>query len=475
MKDQATFRTGWLKYGLLIALVACGVAGGIYLSGEWTEGRSVTPVESGNDGGPTVAMPSYTRRFALTARDAKDTMEAPELAADSAGRVFLTWASKTGEAERTVFLTRTTDACRTFEAPKAFSKGGVFRTKSKGKRGGYERRATPHLAVVKEKLHLGWSEASTDGSQMRFLLATSTDAGATFDPAHPVHKGAEANPTFTALGVGPGGEVACAWLGGPAGQQPFAAVRRAGASTFEEERLIHPGQDGKGVCPCCPMAACFAPDRTVYVAFRNIAEGYRDIAIGVLRPGQTKFEGPFPVVPPRWKFDGCPHDGPSLAVLGEHLHVVWMDARSGSPRCYHARAKLADMAFTSEELHAIPVGTQGNAKLLVDAAGRLHVVWEESTTAPSAANAGKHQHKAPTPTPGSGGRAIQYAVLGPDGRFGSPQAVAQRLGAFQTRPAITVTSAGRVIVAWNELDEKGKAIVVSPVPSGELVAQGGRP
>jgi hypothetical protein len=465
MMKRVTFRAGWVKSGLIVVLLAGGAGGGFYLSGIHTAGchnpdpdpPARTPVEKPSDGPPS----TFTHRFALTSRDAKDTIEAPELAADSAGRVYLAWGSKTADAERSVYFTRTTDAGRSFDVPKAVSKGGVFKSRTKGAREGHERRATPHVAVKGQELHLTWSEGATDGATMRLLLATSTDAGMTFGPPCAVDQAPEANPTFTALAAGPNAELACAWLGGPAGQQPFAAVRRAGATAFEEERLIHAGQDGKGVCPCCPLAACFAPDGTLYVAFRNIADGYRDIAIGVLKPGKAKFEGPFPVVAPSWKFNGCPHDGPSLAVVGEHLHVVWMDARSGPQRCYHARAKLADMAFSAEELHAIPAGTQGNAKLHADAAGRLHAVWEESATAPPTGDAEKHQHGPPTVTPGAGGRAIWYAVLGSDGRFGSPRTVAPRIGAFQTRPAITVTNAGRALVAWNELDETGKAIVVN--------------
>jgi hypothetical protein len=472
MNRQRTCRPAWVKYGLLLVLVAGGGAGGLYLSGAWSDQQ---PGKTGNGGESTVPGSACTHRFPLTPRDAKDTVEAPDLAADATGRVFLTWASKTGEAERTVYLTRTLDVGRTFDAPRALTTGGVFRSGSRGKKDGHERRATPHLAAIGPELHLTWSQADLDGSHIRLLLATSADAGATFDAPRAVHQEADANPTFTALGVGPGGEIACAWLGGPVGQQPFGAVRRAGASTFEAERLVHAGQDGKGVCPCCPLATCFAPDGTLCVAFRNIAEGYRDIAIGILRPGQAKFEGPFPVVPPAWKFSGCPHDGPSMVVRGEHLHIVWMDARSESPRCYHARARLADMAFTSEALHPISIGTQGNAKLHLDAAGQLHVVWEESGVAPPAEVSGKHQHGAPTLTPGAGGRAIQHATLGSDGRFGSPQAVAPRPGAFQTRPAIVVTSAGRIVMAWNELDEFGKAIVVHSVAGCATCAEGGRP
>lgn len=136
------------------------------------------------------------------------------------------------------------------------------------------------------------------------------------------------------MSVGPSGELACAWLGSAAGsQQPFAAVRPAGADAFEQELLVYPGEEDAGVCPCCALTTCFAADGTLFVAFRDIQDGYRDIAVSVLRPGHAKFEGPFPVTAPTWKLNGCPHDGPSLAVLGDHLHVAWMDARTGSSRC----------------------------------------------------------------------------------------------------------------------------------------------
>ena len=104
--------------------------------------------------------------------------------------------------------------------------------------------------------------------------------------------------------------------------------------------MVYAGENNKGVCPCCATAVCFADDGTLYVAFRNIQGAYRDIAVARLCPGQLNFEGPFPVTPNSWKFNGCPHDGPSLAVVGDELHVVWMDAHSGPSRCYHARAEL---------------------------------------------------------------------------------------------------------------------------------------
>jgi hypothetical protein len=116
-----------------------------------------------------------------------------------------------------------------------------------------------------------------------------------------------------------------------------------------------------------------------------------------------------------------------------------------------------------QELHAAGPGTQGNVKLAVDHGGGLHAVWEESLAdeplAQADASGGHagHQHGPPT----GAGRAIMhaYAPLG-EGRFHPPQAVRPRAGCFQSRPAIACGADGLVVIAWTELDEAGKRVVI---------------
>jgi hypothetical protein len=129
------------------------------------------------------------------------------------------------------------------------------------------------------------------------------------------------------------------------------------------------------------------------------------------------------------------------------------------------------MKFESRELHAIDGGAQGNAKLLADTSGGLHVVWEESVGA-QIPDSG-HSHGAPK-TGSGGGRAIWYAYRAP-GRadFGPAMPVAQKAGIFQTRPAIAVAPAGDTFLAWNEWDEKGKAVVVTRLTEPRRIAMGG--
>ncbi len=464
--SQCACRMSWVKFGLLAVLAGGGAVTGLYLAEQ--SPNTVLPT---NCDEPPIAcaspepVPLLQHRFPLTSLDAKDSQEAPELTVNCCGKLFLAWGSKTSDTERTVFLTRSVDDGKSFDSPREISKGGIYKTPGKGKTGGHERRATPHLTAMGKEVHLTWNEALADGSGMRNVLASSNDTGATFGPPQTVHSGEGAKPAFTAFARAPGGVLGCVWLDERNGtQQVFASVRPDEAPAFNTELLVHQGQPGKGVCPCCPTAAAFAKDGTLYVAFRNINEGYRDIAISRLRPGQSAFEGPFPVMEKTWKFDGCPHDGPSLAVIGDTVHVAWMDARSGPQRCYHAQAKVADMKFEAKELNAAAKGTQGNPKLHADMSGNLHAVWEESIGAEPASDphAG-HQH-GPPKVGGTTGRAVSYSSI-PAGKteFGPVRAVAPKAGAFQTRPSVAGSSKG-VFIVWNELDTTGKAIVVTQLP-----------
>ncbi|MDY3554820.1 hypothetical protein R5W24_003949 [Gemmata sp. JC717] len=457
-------RPGWAKYAVLFVLAACGLGGGLYLA----DGPPEPPPPTAGEAAP----PTVPCRFALSAADAKDTLEAPTLATDAGGRVYLAWASRTGDDERTLYLASSDDGGRHFAPTRAVARSGVFKAVSqmKGKTVTRELRMVPHLVAAGPALHLAWTETVPGGNGVRMAAVESRDRGDTFGAPAQVHQGAGARPTFTALTAGPDGSLLASWLDNRnKAQQCFAAVRPAGAAAFEPEVVVHTGDDDKGVCPCCPTASLIAPDGTAYVAFRNVANGYRDIALGVKRLGASSFDV-VPVITPTWAFNGCPHDGPSLALVGDTLHVAWMDSRTGSQRCYHASARRSDLKFAAQELNAGAGGTQGNAKLFADATGTLHAVWEESSGA-EPAPAPKHQHEPVAPTVGAGGgRAIMHRAMPPGAaQFGAVRAVAPKAGAFQTRPAITGTPTGEIVVAWNELDESGKAVTVVPLAGAGAV------
>ncbi|HXD87452.1 MAG TPA: hypothetical protein VN641_13230 [Urbifossiella sp.] len=441
------------RFGLLAILVIAGAAGGVYLSSRGA-GEPQPALAPSEPDAPRIAA-----RFALSNFDAKDTVEAPDIAIGPDDGINLVWGSKTAAAERSVLFTRSVDGGQSFETPRAVRQAGIYRSAAKESKGGYERRASAHVAVQGEAIVLSWCEALPDRTAMRMVVAASTDGGRSFTDPRSVHTGARANPTFTAVAAGPEEALACAWLDDRRGiQEPFASIRQASVAAFEPERVVH----SQGVCPCCPLAACFGPDGTLYIAFRNINDGYRDIAICRKKKAQAAFEGPFPVVSNAWKFDGCPHDGPSLVVTGSTIHAAWMDARGGPQRCYYARADTTDMKFEARELHPNAPGTQGNARLIADGLGGLYAVWEESLGVEASADAGHHHGP---PKLGGSGRAIMLAHKpATAAEFGAARAVAPKPGAFQSRPCLARRSDGDLVLAWMELDESGKVVVVAHVP-----------
>src|SRR5205085_10759314 len=136
------------------------------------------------------------------------------------------------------------------------------------------------------------------------------------------------------------------------------------------------GADGKGVCPCCDLAVLPAADGGLFVAFRNAAGGNRDVYVTRSLPG-GRFGEPVCVTDGHWPFEGCPHDGPALALCGGRLQVAWMDAHGGKRRVYLASSSPDALHFTGRELCPEVPGEQGHPK--VAAAGDvLHVVWDNS-------------------------------------------------------------------------------------------------
>jgi hypothetical protein len=480
--SNATFSRGglpiWLPFLTVLAL--SGLAAGYF----WPPKASVTtesPAAPNSDGidSPAASAPDLIQEFPLPAADVRDTQQAPSLAVGPDCQVYVSWESKSGEATKALMFTAAPNSTAAFEQPRVVAASGIFKSGG-GSRGGHERRMLPRVASYGRTVAVAWSDAPADGSRVQMLLAESLDGGQSFGKPVVVHASTEARPTFIAMAANSQGRIAASWLDCRTGpQQVYAAVRPAADAEFVADSLVCAGQNDQGVCPCCPTASLVMEDGRVLVAYRGLADGYRDTWISQFNPNApAKFSEPVAVVPPTWKFDGCPHDGPALAAAGEWLHVAWTDAHSGRQRAYFGRARLSDLKFVAQELNAAGPGTQGNVKLAINDSGGVHAVWEESLTEELPTDSGSgspsgHQHALPT----GAGRVIvhAYAPQG-DGRFGPAQAVRPQPGSFQTRPAVACGAGGELVIAWTELDESGKRVVVVRRSLGERTAlqPGGR-
>jgi hypothetical protein len=391
--------------------------------------------------------------------------------------VVLAWASqeKDGDNVRTLYLAHSTDRGGSFGIPVAWRSVPIYRYTSgnpaRERKMAFSTHVLPRLAATRDSLALGWVEAIDGGPTVQFLVARSHDGGRTYTAPVPAHGANTSRPGFTVLAADTDGGLACGWL---SNQQPHFSSSPAGSEGFTPEQLVFAGPEGKGICPCCDVAVAVTPERSALVAFRNSDSGHRDIWLarggadvpGGVR-GEASFAAPIAVSQEPWTFTGCPHDGPSLVLAGDRLHLAWMDAHTGTGRVYHAVLPATDPRF---DPHPRPLnrrarGSQGHPKLAADGKGHVHAVWDEGLApdppVPAAgATAGEPRHQHAAPAAGGAGRAIMYAVSRDGGAtFSEAKALVPSPGAYQLQPALTAGPDGTVFVTWNEIDQDGKHVV----------------
>jgi hypothetical protein len=461
---------------------------------------------------------AVVQRFALQPADVTADRETPAVAVAPDGTVVMAWASQAeaNASVRTLYLARTGDGGTTFETPVAWRSVPIYRFTSGGGGGSGARPSTsgasgekeggrkmsfsthvlPRLTATPAGLALGWVEAIDGGSTVRYLVARSNDGGKSFSEPVAVHGADASRPGFTTLTADADGGLACGWLDGrDQGQRPFWSAWPADSDGFGPEQLVYDGPDGNGICPCCDVAVA-TTGRTTFVAFRNSDAGHRDIWIarggnesGGARTGNQgrAFAAPIPVTPDAWTFNGCPHDGPSLALAGENLAVAWMDAHTGTSRVYFAVAPAhedgAGLRFHPRPLAPQGRGSQGHPRLVADRGGTLHAAWDEglapeapATEKSAGGEAGGHHHPSPTTGGGGAGRAVVYAVSRDGGASFTPgRAIAPSPGVYQVQPTLTLGPDGTVFVAWNEVDQEGKHAVFARLwhPASTSAARAG--
>jgi hypothetical protein len=114
-----------------------------------------------------------------------------------------------------------------------------------------------------------------------------------------------------------------------------------------------------GVCFCCKTAIVTGPNEAIYAAWRHVYPGnVRDMAFTMSRDGGQTFASPTRISDDKWQIDGCPEDGPAIAVDAQNqIHVLWPTlvtdgsqgqqsigifyARSSDGRTFGARQRVA--------------------------------------------------------------------------------------------------------------------------------------
>jgi hypothetical protein len=345
----------------------------------------------------------------------------PWVAADGS-LVAVTWGAAAG-AQTDVFVAVSHDAGVTFDTPVR-----VNRENGEARLGG---ELPPRVAIVPRSPAplTARGEAARDiivlwtarGGSTALKLARSRNGGRTFDaPITMQSQDAPGDRGWPALTADARGTAHVVWLdhrglaaapraGEHHGQTPHDGVAMARKSALyyaavhapasrargaPHDRPVPPQPDvangvvaereiTTGVCYCCKTATAARPDGTLFTAWRQVYPGnIRDIALSVSADAGRSFAPPVRISHDDWSIDGCPDDGPAVAVdrVGT-AHVVWPTVVGGGQQPEGAifYASTADgRTFTPR----YRIATLGSAKpehpqITIDGSQRIVAAWDE--------------------------------------------------------------------------------------------------
>jgi len=321
----------------------------------------------------------------------------------------------------------------------------------------------PRISIVAHPGHdpsivVVWTAKSKDGT--RLLVARSDDGGAFTHAVPVVASEAVGNRGWLSTTVDRNGRVIALWLdhrdmaptagamsheghahADPATPKPDGAARAqlskvyAGAIDAPVAQAIT-----GGVCYCCKTALTTGPDGSIYAAWRHVYPGnIRDIAFAVSRDGARTFSAPSRVSDDHWMLDGCPENGPALAVSADGMvHALWPTLVAGpatdeEPALALFHAATRDGRTFSPRERVATEGTPRHPQLSWTPAG-LVAAWDEET--------------------GNGSRRVVLARFKSGGSPGARVSREAVSGSARAQtPALAGTSDG-VVLAWTEGTEQ---------------------
>jgi hypothetical protein len=257
----------------------------------------------------------------------------------------------------------------------------------------------PSIVVV-------WTSKAASGT--RLLSARSDDSGKSFGRAAQVPgSDAAGNRGWESTATDASGRVVAVWLdhrelAPPPGtvmnhaEHQHAAQSSApkpdGAVRAQRSKIYFAGLGDAesavpltgGVCYCCKTAIATGGKGMIYAAWRHVYPGnIRDIAFSMSKDGGRTFAPPARVSEDNWVIDGCPENGPSVAVDATgRIHILWPTRVMSTTT--PGEATLALFYATSREgqrftpRQRLPTeGVARHPQLILGPRGTVIATWEE--------------------------------------------------------------------------------------------------
>jgi hypothetical protein len=370
----------------------------------------------------------------------------------SGDRVAIAWGARGASGATDVYVATSVDGARTFSAPER-----VNDTPGTARLGG---ELPPRVAFAGSHLVVAWTAREEGGTSI--LSARSNNGASRFAAPRVLQRGgAPGDRGWAALAADNHGATHVIWLdhrglapdapAGPShhGHDRSASAQHDGVAMAQKSALYYAAGDGaereiaKGVCYCCKTALATGADGAIFAAWRHVYPGnIRDIAFTTSRDGGRTFASPVRVSVDEWQLEGCPDDGPALAVDARRtVHVVWPTV-TGSPEPHKAifHATTSDgRTFTARE-RVSPVGRNTAHPQIAVAGSDVWVLWDEIV---------------------GGRRSVFMAAREANGAFGAPRMLSGE--AVSASYPVAGVADGVLVAAWVEGAASDSQIVVRRV------------
>ena len=318
----------------------------------------------------------------------------PTVAADEAF-VVVAWAAADAGGATDVFAAVSHDAARTFGTPVRVNSapGEVRANGEQPPRVVLSRRGSPGAARV---ITIVWAAKGSRGTKL--VAAQSLDSGKSFRPAATLpDTDAAGSRGWHNVAADATGRVFTIWLDHRALARDAAASHREheagghdGVTMAQKSKLYIQSLDGavvsravtQGVCYCCKTALAVDARGVLHAAWRHVYPGnFRDIAYARSGDGGLTFSPPVRISDDNWMLDGCPDDGPALAVDRDgRVHAVWptLVDGGGEPTIALFYATSTQGAF-SQRVQLPTQGVAHHPQITLAGDGSLLAAWDESS------------------------------------------------------------------------------------------------
>ncbi len=286
----------------------------------------------------------------VASADTFPNLRQPQATVSNDGSIFVSFGA--GEE---IYVCKSVDQGLTFSAP---TKIGQVPKLALGMRRGPRIVASDDRVVITAISHesgnvLGWH--SSDGGES---WSKTTEVN---DVAKSAREG------LHDLAVGSDGLVVCTWLDLRNGRtQIYSSTSKDSGKVWEKNNRVY-ASPSRTVCECCHPSVVIDANSHVYVMWRNLIDGDRDMYVAMSEDNGQSFGGAEKLGVGSWPLNACPMDGGDMAVSSSgDLLTVWRRDRA----IYSAEPGLAPEKLLGRgEQPSIAATANGNFIAWVDVRG----------------------------------------------------------------------------------------------------------